>query len=393
MPQLINLKFAPEEMPRLYDPNGVEGLAPEDFVFAERDKGRDVGFVAGIEWLSSEQLKLRLQAAPRPRILRRATDAEKDAFFTRKAMERRALVLCKEVAVQLKLPIKISAARIDPNDGRVVFHFTSDQRIDFRALVSEMSARLKSRIELWQVGVRDEAKKVDGFGVCGLRTCCSAWLPEFRPISLRHARDQEINLPPGKLSGLCGRLLCCLSYEVDQYREMGRKLLPKGATVEVQGRKGVIIDRNILLGKYTLKMEDGPYQVVVADEMGNVRIPDQMKRMADAVRGGIESGGADLAVEEPRPAAHAPPQPKEQPADRPKPDQENRRKRTRSRGGRKQSGGESARPSESPKPKPEAAANKPADAAAGDGDGKPRRRRGKRGGRRNRGGSGGGGEG
>jgi cell fate regulator YaaT (PSP1 superfamily) len=278
MPQVISLKFAQEEMPRTYDPNGVEGLALQDFVVAEVEDSQDVGFIAGIEWVSTEQLKLR--RGPMKRILRRATDPEKEAFFNRKTMERRALVLCKEKADEMRLPIKVTTSRMDPRDGRIVFRFTSDQRVDFRALVRELSAMLKARIELWQIGVRDEAKIVDGFGICGLRTCCSSWLPEFRPITIKMAKDQDINLPPNKLSGQCGRLLCCLSYEVDQYREMAKQLLPKGSTIEVEGRDCVIIDRNIIRQTYTVQFAGGETSVVPAAEDMRARVPDQLKKMS-----------------------------------------------------------------------------------------------------------------
>ncbi len=278
MPQVISLKFAQEEMPRTYDPNGIEGLALQDFVVAEIEDSQDVGFIAGVEWVSTEQLRLR--RGPMKRILRLATDREKEAFFTRKAVERRSLVLCKEKAEEMRLPIKVTTARIDPRDGRIVFRFTSDQRVDFRALVRELSALLKARIELWQIGVRDEAKIVDGFGICGLRTCCSSWLPDFRPITIKMAKDQDINLPPNKLSGQCGRLLCCLSYEVDQYRDMVKALLPKGSTIEVEGREGVIIDRNIIRQSYTVQFPDGGTTIVPAHEDLRARVPEQLKKMS-----------------------------------------------------------------------------------------------------------------
>lgn len=283
MPRFISLQFAQEQMPVVYDPGGVGGLQPQDFVVALRDNEEDVAFVAGIEFLSSEQLKIRPK--PYPRIVRRASGEEKDAFFVRRAEERKALATCKEKTRELKLPIKITTARISAKDGRIVFHFTSDQRVDFRALVREMAMILSRRVELWQVGVRDEARMVDGFGVCGLRTCCSQWLTEFRPISIRMAQEQDIHMPPSKLSGQCGRLLCCLSYEVDQYKEMGRELKPKGATITVDGQQGVILDRNVLLGSYTVQLADGTVINVTEDQLANVRTPDQMKRMARVMRG------------------------------------------------------------------------------------------------------------
>lgn len=318
MPQLVSLKFAPNEMPARYDSAAVRDLRPAEFVVAERDGSKDVAIVASVEYISTDQLKLRQE--PLRRVLRRATPEEKDAFFLRKAEELRALALCKEKAREMKLPMKISTARIDAEDGRVIYNFTSDQRVDFRQLVRELSLILRARIELWQIGVRDEAKAIDGFGVCGLRTCCSQWLPEFRPISIRMAKDQDINLPPGKLSGQCGRLLCCLSYEVDQYRDMNRRLMPKGATIKVDGKEGIIIDRNILTGEYTVMIQDGPTLKVSIEDLGDVRIPDQMKNMAKvlekklsdrAEKLGTSSAFPETRAVEPRPAKPAPRTPPE----------------------------------------------------------------------------------
>lgn len=296
MPQLVAVKFAENEMPHPYDPGGVEEIALQDFVVAEREGTEDVGFVAGIEYVSRQQLKLRSE--PHRRIVRLATDGEKEAFFVRKAMERKALTICKERSRALKLPMKITRARIDPRDGRVVFHFTSESRVDFRQLVRELSVMLKSRVELWQIGVRDEAKMVDGVGICGLRTCCSAWLTDFHPINLRMAKDQDISLPPAKLSGLCGRLLCCLSYEVDQYREMSKSLLPKGSTIRVDDKDGVIIDRNVLLQSYTVMFSEGGVQRVKLSELSEVRIPDQMKRMGERLRAAFVTEEAPAPDEE-----------------------------------------------------------------------------------------------
>ncbi|MGF1571620.1 MAG: stage 0 sporulation family protein [Sumerlaeia bacterium] len=279
MPQVVAIKFYEEMIPRRYETGGVSDLRVQDFVVAYREGGEDVGFVAAVEWVSSEQLRLRKDMLGQ--IARRASEKEKEAYFMRKAQERKALTLCKTKAEALKLPMKVSTVRIDPRSGKYIFHFTSEQRVDFRNLVKELSEELHGRIELWQIGVRDEAKAIDGFGVCGQQTCCSSWLPEFRPINIRMAKTQDINLPPAKLSGQCGRLLCCLSYEVDQYKEMSKGLLPKGATIKVEGRDGIIIDRNILRQTYVVHFQDGGNANVTAGDLSEVRVPEQMKRMAE----------------------------------------------------------------------------------------------------------------
>lgn len=295
MAELIAAKFSEQEMPETFDPGEVMGLRPQDFVVVPRGDGEDVAFVAAHEYKASVQLNLRRR--PYPRVIRRANAEEVEAWWGRKIQERRALVLCKEKARELKLGMKVSHARIDEQERKAIFHFTSDQRVDFRLLVKELSALLKLRIELWQVGVRDEARMIDGYGVCGLKTCCSTWLGDFTNISIRMAKDQDINLPPSKLSGQCGRLLCCLSYEVDQYREMAREALPKGATVTYDGADWVIMDRNLVAGSYTISNGSGSFKVVKAHELGEgVRVPDQMKRMGRKVFQARTTGKLESAL-------------------------------------------------------------------------------------------------
>lgn len=279
MPQVVAIKFYEEMIPKRYHTGEITDLKVQDFVVAYREGGEDVGFVAAVEWASSQQIELRKDMLGS--IARRASDKEKEAYFMRKVQERKALTLCKTKAEALKLPMKVSTVRIDPRTGKYIFNFTSEHRVDFRNLVKELSEELHGRIELWQIGVRDEAKTIDGFGVCGQQTCCSSWLPDFRPINIRMAKTQDINLPPAKLSGQCGRLLCCLSYEVDQYKEMSKGLLPKGATIKVEGRDGIIIDRNVLLQTYVVHFQDGGNTTVTAGDLTEVRVPEQMKRMAE----------------------------------------------------------------------------------------------------------------
>lgn len=285
MALFIAAKFSQEEMPKTFDPGPLQDLKPQEFVVVPRNGSEDIAFVASLEFKSVHQLKLRRD--PYPRVLRRATVDEVESWWARKAEERRAMVLAKEKARELKLDIKISHARIDPTDNRAVFHFTSDQRVDFRMLVKELSAILKLRIELWQIGVRDEARMLDGFGVCGLQTCCSSWLKEFRPITIRMAKDQDINLPPTKLSGQCGRLLCCLSYEVDQYRQLAKEALPKGSTLDWDGKQVIIIDRNLVAGTYVVAEQGGTTHVIKLSELGEAvaHVPQQMKKFGRKAAG------------------------------------------------------------------------------------------------------------
>ncbi|MDK2970860.1 MAG: hypothetical protein PWP23_615 [Candidatus Sumerlaeota bacterium] len=372
MPQLISLKFSRREMPRLFSPGRLTDLQVEEFVVAPREGTEDIGFIAAIEYVSTEQLKLRRE--PYASVVRRASDSEKEGFFVRRAREEKAMALCKEKAQALNLPMKITTVRLDPAETRYIYQFTSEQRVDFRALVRELSALLKARIELWQIGVRDEAKLVDGFGMCGLKLCCSTWLPDFRPINLRMAKDQDINLPPHKLSGLCGRLLCCLSYEVDQYKEMGRQLLSKGATIELEGKKGVIVDRNVINQSYLVQFEEaGLTPVKHAEITGEAKVPEQMKRMAKTFEEPAEGLGGKRTRQTP---TDAPTNGESSEPEKSAQAKDGGRSKRRKRGGRSRSGRDAASreraPNNATAPRPESAEN------AEEGEKKKRRRRSRR---------------
>ncbi len=284
MAVLVAARFSEQEMPKLYDPGKVQGLKPQDFIVVPRSGSEDIAFISGLEHKSVHQLKLRREAYPQ--VIRRASEQEVEQWWQRKAKERKALVLGKEKSRELKLDMKISHVRIDAKEGKAIYNFTSDNRVDFRQLVKELSAILKLRIELWQIGVRDEARMIDGYGVCGQQTCCSSWLTEFRPITIRMAKHQDIQLPPGKLSGQCGRLLCCLSYEVDQYKEMSRDAIPKGATVQYEDSDYVIVDRNLIARTYLLMDKNHSFKTVKAEQLlpELAKIPEQMKKFGKEIR-------------------------------------------------------------------------------------------------------------
>jgi cell fate regulator YaaT (PSP1 superfamily) len=284
MPRILAVKFSTLDMPKYFMPGAVDDARTDEFIVVPVEGDPMIGFVAAIEYRATEHLDLR--PAPYPDTIRRATLDEVERWWESRAFERKALLESKERARALNLPIKVSTARYYDTSKRLVLHFTSETRVDFRTLVKDLAATLMVRVELWQVGIRDEARMLDGFGVCGQKTCCSTFLKEFKPISVRMARDQEINLPPTKLTGQCGRFLCCLSYEVDQYREMSREALPKGSTVRWGPKSGVVVDRNLIARTYLVRDETGSLVSVKADELGDAKVdvPEQMKKFGRALR-------------------------------------------------------------------------------------------------------------
>jgi len=278
MPVVIAFKFSQEELPKYYLPGTLdeEEVKEQDFYVAPREGSEDVGFVAALEHWSRHQVR---PDRPLPVLLRRATPDEIERWWEIKALERRALLTCKEKVTEHNLPMKVSTVRYETKNNKLAFLFTSDKRVDFRALVRDLAALLRCRIELWQIGVREEARVQDGYGVCGLRTCCSAWIKDFKPINLKMAKEQDIDLPPSKLTGQCGRLLCCLSYEVDAYRELAREALPKGTTLIHSKGRGVVVDRNLIRRTYLVADEHSVMSTISAKDIVEFSYPDQMKKM------------------------------------------------------------------------------------------------------------------
>jgi cell fate regulator YaaT (PSP1 superfamily) len=219
-------------------------------VVVESDRGPVLGTVAVASRRMPSQGALR-------RILRRA-DSEDDRATERNGRrEQEALALCKERVRARRLPMKLIRAEYALQGNKVLFYFASEERIDFRDLVKDLSTRLHGRIEMRQVGARDEAKMVGGIGSCGRELCCSTFLPTFAPVSIKMAKDQGLVLNPSKVAGQCGRLKCCLVYEEAVYVEL-RKGLPKvGKRVRTPAGDGKVIELDVLRQLVRVSFEEG----------------------------------------------------------------------------------------------------------------------------------------
>ena len=243
---------------KIYDLDAGDGsYAPGDPVIVETDRGvqQAIVAIAPCRQLTREPLR---------RILRRA-DAKDFAAAERNARRaEEALRWAKERVRERRLPIKMFRVDVLPGGGKGVFYFSSEDRLDFRDLVRDLSARLHLRIEMRQTGVRDEAKLVGGIGSCGRELCCSTFLPRFEPISIKHAKDQGLVLNPSKVSGQCGRLKCCLIYEHAIYQEM-RKGLPKvGKRVATPAGEARVTEVDVLHQRIRVAFAPGDFQTFPA---------------------------------------------------------------------------------------------------------------------------------
>jgi len=253
--RLVKIKFRPAG--RHYDfATGKIPLTKGDRVIVETDRGRALGTVVTFPRnVADKELPEGLKGVMR---LAGADDLAMAANFN--AKEEFSLRFCRERIAERKLAMKLVRAEYLFDGSKIIFYFTADGRIDFRELVKDLAHHFHTRIEMRQIGVRDEAKLIGGIGICGRELCCSSYLTEFAPVSVKMAKEQELALNPNKISGQCGRLLCCLAYEYETYCDM-KKGLPKcGRKVTVEGREGEVISQHIL--RQTVTVNFGPQQRV-----------------------------------------------------------------------------------------------------------------------------------
>ncbi len=182
-------------------------------------------------------------------------------------LERDAFRVCLDRIRERELPMSLGAVERSYDGKKMRFFFTADNRIDFRELVKDLASVYKTRIEMRQIGVRDRAKKIGGFGICGEELCCSRFLQKFEPITIRMAKEQNLALNPTKISGLCGRLMCCLSYEVDSYTEARRSFPPNGTVVDTPNGEGVITEFNYVKNNVTVRLDENRFAECTREEL------------------------------------------------------------------------------------------------------------------------------
>ena len=233
---------------------GEFNLNAGDYVIVESDRGLDYG-----EVLSGEEIILdkNISSKSFKRIIRPAdkTDIEKIERNRQKARE--AIKTCNKKITEHKLAMKLIDAELSFDCTKIIFYFSAEERVDFRELVKDLAKIFKARIELKQVGVRDEAKMFGGLGPCGRELCCSRFLKDFEPVTIKMAKDQNLPLNPTKISGVCGRLMCCLSYEHKCYKESAKGLPRMSQKVKTEDGLGKIIDVNYLKRVAVVELEDG----------------------------------------------------------------------------------------------------------------------------------------
>ena len=249
---VIGIKF--KELGKIYffDPKG-EKLKKGDFVIVETTIGEEYTEVV----VANKEIPAEKLVAPLKPIIRKATYKDKKHNEENKKKEKEAFATAEKLAEKYKLDMKITEVTYTFDNSKLLFYFTADGRIDFRDLVKDLAAVYKTRIELRQIGVRDQVKKIGGNGVCGRELCCCTFLDTFDSVSIKMAKEQNIALTPSKISGNCGRLMCCLKYEQEVYEEKLSRLPKVGAIVKVQDEgEGIVDSIETLKEKIRIKFKD-----------------------------------------------------------------------------------------------------------------------------------------
>ncbi|NLC70360.1 MAG: stage 0 sporulation family protein [Desulfuromonadaceae bacterium] len=266
MTRMVSIKFC--QAGRHYN-FAAEDLDLEtgETVVVETARGRSLGIVASPpQEIPEDQVPKETKS-----VIRKATEADIRSQACFRDREREAFHFCRRRIEERGMQMKLVRAEYLFDGSKIIFYFTSDGRVDFRELVKDLAHQLHARIEMKQIGVRDEAKMVGGIGICGRELCCCSFLSEFSPVSVKMAKEQGLALNPSKISGQCGRLLCCLSYEFDTYLAIKKGFPKNGTRTVVNGKNVMVTDSNYLSGKITLRTEDNQTLAVTLEEFDQGR--------------------------------------------------------------------------------------------------------------------------
>ena len=254
--EVVDIQFRPGQKIYYFDPAGIACKAG-DHVIIDTARGPEYGFcTAGNHTISTKDI-----VSPLRPVLRLANEQDEKAAAENQAKEKKAFEFCmKEIAAQ-NLDMQLVSAECAFDGSKIIFFFTADGRVDFRELVKNLAFIFRTRIELRQIGVRDEAKMIGGLGICGRPLCCSAFLESFQPVSIKMAKEQGLSLSPVKISGTCGRLMCCLKYEQEAYTDLLKHTPKVGAIVNTPEGRGLVVENNLIARTLKVKLDNAPADV------------------------------------------------------------------------------------------------------------------------------------
>ena len=253
MAEVIGVRFKEVGKVYYFDPDGVS-FKRGDGVIVETVQGVECGEIAMENKIVDDEQIVK----PLKKIIRRATEEDLEVRRKNREKEKVAFDIALEKIAKHGLEMKLVDVEYKFDLSKIMFYFTADGRVDFRELVKDLASVFRTRIELRQIGVRDEAKMLGGLGICGRPFCCASFLGEFQPVSIKMAKEQGLSLNPVKISGTCGRLMCCLKYEQNAYEQLLRITPMTGAIVETKEGMGTVVEANLLTGKLKVQLHSRP---------------------------------------------------------------------------------------------------------------------------------------
>ena len=256
--EVVDIQFRPGQKVYFFDPNGIP-LSPGDDVIIDTARGAEFGTCTA----SPHKIPMKDVVAPLRKVLRKATAQDQKVIRDNRAKEQHAYQVCQQKIAAHGLDMQLVGAECTFDGSKLLFYFTADERVDFRELVKDLASVFHIRIELRQIGVRDKAKMVGGLGICGRPFCCASFLDDFQPVSIKMAKTQNLSLNPTKISGTCGRLMCCLKYEQDAYEDLIRNSPKAESFVDTPEGRGTIVEIDLLRQRVKVRMEDAPETISV----------------------------------------------------------------------------------------------------------------------------------
>ncbi|MDD6603274.1 MAG: stage 0 sporulation family protein [Eubacteriales bacterium] len=267
MIKVVGVRFKDTGKMYYFDPRGII-VRKGDVVIVETSQGVESGIAAtGNKEVPDEEVVTPLKALKRV-----ATQDDLQRIADNKIKQKEAYDICQSKIEAHKLDMNLTEVEYSFDGSKIVFYYTADGRVDFRELVKDLASTFHTRIELRQIGVRDEAKMLGGLGVCGRPFCCSTFLNDFHSVAIKMAKDQGLSLSPGKISGTCGRLMCCLKYEQNSYEYLNKITPSKGTVVDCREGRGVVVDSAVLTGKLKVQLDSMPEGAPVVVNRSEVRI-------------------------------------------------------------------------------------------------------------------------
>ena len=251
--RVVDIQFRPGQKIYYFDPAGI-ACKQGDHVIIDTARGPEFGYcTSGIHSISAKDV-----VSPLRNVVRIANEQDEKKAEENQKIEKKAFEICLEKIREQGLDMQLVSAECSFDGSKLLFFFTADERVDFRDLVKSLAGEFHTRIELRQIGVRDKAKMVGGLGICGRPFCCASFLDDFQPVSIKMAKTQNLSLNPTKISGTCGRLMCCLKYEQDAYEDLLRTAPKAESFVDTPDGRGTVVDVDLLRQRVKVKMEDQP---------------------------------------------------------------------------------------------------------------------------------------